>query len=86
MQAEIHDSTAGGNFVTLTLTSRISVGEQNPPKILEAEVYCEADESGGLCIEGHSSDHAIHSSVPQVQRIVIDPSRIGAGSFKLKDN
>lgn len=26
MQAEIHDSTAGGNFVTLTLTSRISVG------------------------------------------------------------
>lgn len=60
--------------------------EQNPPKILEAEVYCEADESGGLCIEGHSSDHAIHSSVPQVQRIVIDPSPIGAGSVKLKDN
>lgn len=26
MQAEINDSTAGGNFVTLTLKSRISVG------------------------------------------------------------
>ncbi|KAH9719766.1 ABC transporter A family member 2 [Citrus sinensis] len=66
--------------------SLLQFQEQNPPKILEAEVYCEADESGGLCIEGHSSDHAIHSSVAQVQRIVIDPSRIGAGSFKLKDN
>ncbi|KAF3436036.1 hypothetical protein FNV43_RR23128 [Rhamnella rubrinervis] len=69
-QAELETATAEGRLVTLTLTSGASVevpvgakyvgipGTETAenPRGMMVQVYWEQDESGGLCISGHSAE------------------------------
>ncbi|XP_040989213.1 ABC transporter A family member 2-like isoform X2 [Juglans microcarpa x Juglans regia] len=78
-QAELESAAVEGRLETLTLTSRaasvqIPVGarfvgipgtesEENPRGIM-VEVYWEQDDSGALCISGHSAEIPVPPNVP----------------------
>ncbi|GAV76931.1 ABC_tran domain-containing protein/ABC2_membrane_3 domain-containing protein [Cephalotus follicularis] len=79
-QAELESAAAEGRLVTLTLTSgalvEIPVGArfvgipgtesvENPQGIM-VEVYWEQDDTGALCISGHSPEMPIPPNVPPV--------------------
>ncbi|XP_060170118.1 ABC transporter A family member 2-like [Lycium barbarum] len=99
-QAELETAIAEGKFTTLTLSSGISLevpagsrfvgipgtkSPQNPGGIM-VEVYWEPDESGSLCISGHSDEmpippHIQLSDPPNTKSakkrgIVIDPAEL----------
>ncbi|KAK8944166.1 ABC transporter A family member 2 [Platanthera zijinensis] len=76
-QAEIESVSAGGNMVMLSLPSGLSVQvpigsrfvgipgtvtEENPNGTM-VEVYWEQDDSGALCISGHSPEISIPNNV-----------------------
>nr|AIU41626.1 ABC transporter family protein [Hevea brasiliensis] len=78
-QAELESAAAEGRLVTLTLTSGASVqipigarfvgipGTQSPenPRGIMVEVYWEQDDSGSLCISGHSAEMPLPLNVQQ---------------------
>ncbi|XP_016469345.2 ABC transporter A family member 2-like isoform X1 [Nicotiana tabacum] len=99
-QAEIESAAAEGKFTTLTLNTGQSVGvpvgsrfvgipgtksPQNPGGIM-VEVYWEPDDSGRLCISGHSQHMPIppHIQLPDPPNaksartlgVVIDPAQL----------
>lgn len=105
-QAELESAAADGSMATLTLTSGFELqipvgaryigipGTETPetPHGVMVEVYWEQDDSGSLCISGHSPETPIPTHV-QFQSLsasgrlgqagpprglVIDPSQIGA--------
>ncbi|KAJ3687336.1 hypothetical protein LUZ61_016500 [Rhynchospora tenuis] len=105
-QAELESSAAEGNLVTLNLSSGTSIqvlkgarfvgipgtASEEHPRGLMVEVFWEADDTGSLCIAGHSSETPIPSNVelnrtPSLSRraslprgtpigFVIEPSQI----------
>lgn len=87
-QAELESAAIDGTMVTLSLTSGASVqipvgarfvgipgteSEDNPRGIM-VEVYWEQDDTGGLCISGHSSEMQIPSNVS------MDPPTLSRGN------
>ncbi|KAM5570463.1 hypothetical protein ABKV19_011226 [Rosa sericea] len=76
-RAELENATAEGRMVTLTLTSGVLVqiptgarfvgipGTESPenPNGLMVEVFWEQDESGALCISGHSPETPIPPNI-----------------------
>ncbi|KAL9243221.1 hypothetical protein vseg_017134 [Gypsophila vaccaria] len=108
-QAELETATSEGRFVTLTLTSGTSVkipvgaryvaisgteNAQNPSGVM-VEVYWDQDESGALCICGHSAECPIPPGVQPTPPVapprnlgrhvtlglVIDPSQLSNTNF-----
>ncbi|KAJ4824170.1 ATP-binding cassette sub- A member 2 [Turnera subulata] len=88
-QAELESAAAEGRLVTLSLTSGASVqipvgarfvgipGTESPenPRGIMVEVYWEQDDSGALCISGHSAEMPIPRSVQQMATSVPPSSR-----------
>ncbi|RDX86540.1 ABC transporter A family member 2, partial [Mucuna pruriens] len=110
-QAELENAAAEGSLVTLTLTSGESVqipigarfvgipgteSAENPTGFM-VEVYWEQDDTGALCIAGHSQKVPIPPSVQlsssparyrrnlrrsgSVHGVVIDPSQVSSVDF-----
>lgn len=110
-QAELESAAAEGSLATLTLTSGTSVqipvgarfigipgteSAENPKGVM-VEVYWEQDDSGALCISGHSPETPVPHHVQltasstasshrrgrpgQILGIVIDPNQIGTEHF-----
>ncbi|KAJ8560531.1 hypothetical protein K7X08_022391 [Anisodus acutangulus] len=100
IQAELETAIAEGKFTTLTLSSGTSLevpvgsrfvgipGTKSPQNSggIMVEVYWEPDESGSLCISGHSDEmpippHIQLSDPPNTKSakkrgIVIDPAEL----------
>ncbi|MED6193393.1 ATP-binding cassette sub- A member 2 [Stylosanthes scabra] len=108
-QAELESAAADGSLVTLILTSgesaQIPIGarfvgipgtesEEYPTGVM-VEVYWEQDESGALCISGHSQKVPVPSGVQlsarqgrnsrrtgTVHGVIIDPSQVASVRFQ----
>ncbi|XP_058788357.1 ABC transporter A family member 2-like [Vicia villosa] len=108
-QAELESATAEGSLVTLTLTSGESVeipigarfvgipGTESSecPTGFMVEVYWEQDDTGALCVAGHSQKAPIPQNVQppssatarqrrsaSVHGVVIDPSQVSSVNFQ----
>ncbi|KAJ7956358.1 ABC transporter A family member 2 [Quillaja saponaria] len=92
-QAELESAAAEGTLVTLTLTSGESVeipvgarfvgipgteSEENPRGIM-VEVYWEQDDTGALCISGHSTKIPIPTNVQPIASFASHSGRFRLG-------
>ncbi|CAJ2676962.1 unnamed protein product [Trifolium pratense] len=108
-QAELESATAEGSLVTLTLTSgesaEIPIGARfvgipgtesaEYPTGFMVEVYWEQDDTGSLCVAGHSQKAPIPQNIQlsssattrqrrsaSVRGVVIDPSQVTSVNFQ----